>query len=134
MDDVSLPKATIEKVAKECLPSNVRLSGPGLELLLVCCSEFVQLIASEANTISEEDKKKTLNPEHVVKALERMGFSAFSGDVSQFLEEVKEIDKKYSETKANLKSKRSEMSEEELLALQAKLFAQARGDLPADPQ
>lgn len=56
--------------------------------------EFVQLIASEANTISEEDKKKTLNPEHVVKALERMGFSAFSGDVSQFLEEVKEIDKK----------------------------------------
>ena len=56
--------------------------------------EFVQLIASEANTISEEDKKKTLNPEHVVKALERMGFSAFSGDVSQFLEEVKENDKK----------------------------------------
>ena len=29
-----------------------------------------------------------------MKALERMGFSAFSGDVSQFLEEVKEHDKK----------------------------------------
>ena len=29
-----------------------------------------------------------------MKALERMGFSAFSGDVSQFLEEVKENDKK----------------------------------------
>ena len=60
--------------------------------------EFVQLIASEANTICEEDKKKTLNPEHVVKALERMGFSTFSGDVSQFLEAVKEIDKKCKES------------------------------------
>ena len=60
--------------------------------------EFIQLIASEANTISEEDRKKTLNPEHVVKALERMGFSGFSDDVSQFLEEVKENDKKCKET------------------------------------
>ena len=58
------------------------------------CPEFVQLIASEANTISEEEKKKTLNPEHVVKALDRLGFSSFTTDVSQFLEEVKEHDKK----------------------------------------
>ena len=69
--------------------------------------EFVQLIASEANTICEEDKKKTLNPEHVVKALERMGFSAFSGDVSQFLEEVKEIDKKCKESSALLAGRNS---------------------------
>ena len=59
----------------------------------VSCPEFVQLIASEANTISEEEKKKTLNPEHVVKALDRLGFSSFATDVSQFLEEVKENDK-----------------------------------------
>lgn len=58
------------------------------------CPEFVQLIASEANTVSEEEKKKTLNPEHVVKALDRLGFAPFTGDVSQFLEEVKENDKK----------------------------------------
>lgn len=134
MDDVSLPKATVEKYAKDCLPENVRLSGPCVELLMECCSEFVQLIASEANTISEEEKKKTLNPEHVVKALDRLGFSSFTTDVSQFLEEVKEHDKKYTETKASLKSKRSEMSEEEQIALQAKLFAQARGELPADTQ
>ena len=188
------------------------------------CAEFVQLIASEANTISEEEKKKTLNPEHVVKALDRLGFSSFTTDVSQFLEEVKENDKKCKpplkcsicslhahinnmraqervtagsvleltgrnrglacedfrmiicgvhadiETKASLKSKRSEMSEEEQvdhqpaatirhavrkavtfreaspcrlrlsvcgpvqIALQAKLFAQARGEMPADPE
>ena len=54
----------------------------------------MQLIASEANTISEEEKKKTLNPEHVVKALDRLGFSSFTTDVSHFLEEVKEHDKK----------------------------------------
>ena len=63
MDDVSLPKgksdvtrlihlllstdclkltvcgaATIEKYAKECLPANLRLSGPCVELLIECCS------------------------------------------------------------------------------------------------
>ena len=54
----------------------------------------MQLIASEANTISEEEKRKTINPEHVVKALDRLGFSLFTKDVSQFLEEVKDNDKK----------------------------------------
>jgi Holliday junction resolvasome RuvABC DNA-binding subunit len=77
----------VNAFARVCLMQYERCS-------LFPCAEFVQLIASEANTISEEEKRKTINPEHVVKALDRLGFSSFTKDVSQFLEEVKDNDKK----------------------------------------
>lgn len=34
------------------------------------CAEFVQLVATQANTQSEKEKKTTVLPEHVVAALE----------------------------------------------------------------
>ena len=61
-------------------------------------AEFVQLVASEANTISEEEKKKTLNPEHVVSALERLGLSVFLDDVKAMWSELKESEQNRSET------------------------------------
>ena len=50
----------------------------------------MQLVASEANTISEEEKKKTINPEHVVSALERLGLGVFLEDVKAMWSELKE--------------------------------------------
>lgn len=54
-------------------------------------------MASEANTISEEEKKKTLNPEHVVSALERLGLSVFLDDVKAMWSELKESEQSRSE-------------------------------------
>jgi hypothetical protein len=62
-----------------------------------CPAEFVQLVASEANTVSEEDKKKTINPEHVVSALQRLGLSPFLEDVNAMWSEVKESEQSRSE-------------------------------------
>ena len=60
-------------------------------------AEFVQLVASEANTVSEEDKKKTLNPEHVISALERLGLSPFLDGVKAMWAEVKDGETERSE-------------------------------------
>jgi hypothetical protein len=59
-------------------------------------AEFVQLVYSEANTVSEEEKKSTINPEHVVRALDSLGFSSLLEDVNAYLKEVKESDQKRS--------------------------------------
>ena len=121
----ALDAATVEKIVKENLPKDIRLGASTLDLLLECCggnavyvksvmhvafwysskpwckgalaAEFVQLVASEANTISEEEKKKTLNPEHVVSALERLGLSVFLEDVKAMWSELKDNEQNRSE-------------------------------------
>lgn len=59
-------------------------------------AEFIQLVYTEANSVSEEEKKSTINPEHVVRALKSLGFSSLLGEVNGFLKEVKETDHKRS--------------------------------------
>ncbi|KAK9909525.1 hypothetical protein WJX75_003668 [Coccomyxa subellipsoidea] len=127
MDDVSLPRATVEKIVKDVLPKDIRLASNALDLLLECCGEFVQLVYSEANTVSEEEKKSTINPEHVVRALDSLGFSSLLEDVNAYLKEVKESDQKRSLQRHDSKAaEQNKMSEEEQIALQKKLFAEAR--------
>jgi len=53
-------------------------------------AEFVQLVSSEANDVSEKDKKTTITPEHVLSALEQLGFSEFQDDLVAFYGDVKE--------------------------------------------
>ncbi|EIE24721.1 DR1-like protein [Coccomyxa subellipsoidea C-169] len=127
MEDVSLPRATVEKIVKEILPKDIRLATNTLDLLLDCCGEFIQLVYSEANTVSEEEKRSTINPEHVVRALDSLGFSSLLEDVNVFLKEVKDTDQKRSLKRHDSKAaEQNKMSEEEQIALQKKLFAEAR--------
>lgn len=51
--------------------------------------EFVSLISSEANEISEKEQKKTIGCEHVVTALKELGFDSYVGPVLDAAEEHK---------------------------------------------
>lgn len=55
-----------------------------------CCVEFITLISSEANDISEKEAKKTIACEHVEKALRDLGFSDYIADVLAVAEEHKQ--------------------------------------------
>jgi hypothetical protein len=55
-----------------------------------CCVEFITLISSEANDISEKEAKKTIACEHVEKALRDLGFADYIPDVLAVAEEHKE--------------------------------------------
>lgn len=69
-EDVSLPKATIAKVIKENLSGdNIRCANDTRDLIVDCCVEFVQMIATEANDLCTKEKKKTISAEHVIEAL-----------------------------------------------------------------
>ena len=93
----------------------------------------MHLVASEANELSEKEKKNTIMPEHVVSALESLGFSAFSAEVGAALEAWKAEDKASSSARSKLKSKDTGMSDEEALAAQQKLFADARARMQGAP-
>lgn len=112
-DDLSLPKgklltltlsrvflsltviATVQKIVSEILPpsSGVAYAKEARDLLIECCVEFITLISSEANEISEKEAKKTIACDHITKALEQLGFSEYVPAVLDAAAEHKEVQK-----------------------------------------
>ena len=123
-EDITLPKATVTKLIQEMLPADVVCSRESRDLLIECCVEFIHLLSSEANDLCEKERKKTISPEHVLQALESLGFGQYVGEVQQVYSEhrsqMKEREKK------NSKLEDSGLTEEELLRQQEALFEQAR--------
>ncbi|XP_062508066.1 protein Dr1-like [Corticium candelabrum] len=122
-DDVNLPRAAVNKLIKEMLP-NIRVANDARELILNCCTEFIHLLASEANELCGKQSKKTITPEHIIKALESLGFASYVVEVSDVLTEHKKEAK--TRRKASTKLEKMGIPEEELLRQQQALFAQAR--------
>ena len=56
-------------------------------------AEFVEMISSSANEVSTQDKKTTINPEHVLKALEDLGFVDLQKSVNTYWQQWKEDSK-----------------------------------------
>ncbi|CAP68094.1 uncharacterized protein PODANS_1_19580 [Podospora anserina S mat+] len=124
-DDLSLPKATVQKIVGEILPSStgIAFAKEARDLLIECCVEFITLISSEANEISEKEAKKTIACDHITKALEQLGFADYVPAVLEAAAEHKEV-QKGREKKAN-KFEQSGMTLEELERLQQEQFADA---------
>lgn len=91
-DDLSLPKATVQKIVTEILqPSpGVSFARDARDLLIDCCVEFITLISSEANEIAEKEAKKTIGTEHIDKALRELGFPEYVQEVLASAGEHKE--------------------------------------------
>ncbi|KAG7291606.1 hypothetical protein NEMBOFW57_001625 [Staphylotrichum longicolle] len=124
-DDLSLPKATVQKIVGEILSgsSGIAFSKEARDVLIECCVEFITLISSEANEISEKEAKKTIACDHIIKALDQLGFPDYVPAVLEAAAEHKEV-QKGREKKAN-KLEQSGLSLEELERLQQEQFAAA---------
>ncbi|CAI0400662.1 unnamed protein product [Linum tenue] len=87
-------------------------------------AEFINLISSESNEVCSREDKRTIAPEHVLKALEVLGFGEYIEEVYAAYEQHK------LETMDTLKGggkwNGTEMSEEEAAAEQQRMFAEAR--------
>lgn len=87
-----LTLATVQKIVTEILPpsSGLAFGKDARDLLIDCCVEFITLISSEANEISEKEAKKTIACEHITKALEQLGFGEYVADILDVASEHKE--------------------------------------------
>jgi len=131
-DDLSLPKATVQKMISELLPKDITCAKETRDLIIECCVEFIHLISSDANEICEQESKKTIAPEHIIGALKRLGFEQYVSEVDGVLKDhkqaLKDREKKVS------KWEQSGKTEEELLAEQERLFAASRMRFEASAQ
>ncbi|XP_022128074.1 protein Dr1 isoform X2 [Pieris napi] len=119
-DELTLPRASINKMIKELVPS-VRVAFESRELILNCCTEFIHLISSEANEVCNQSNKKTINAEHVLTALDKLGFSDYTVEAEAVLKDCKAVAAKRRRQSTRLEN--LGIPEEELLRQQQELFA-----------
>ena len=88
-------KATVQKIITEILPQSAgqTFAKDARDLLIECCVEFITLISTEANEISEKEAKKTIAVEHIEKALVELGFPDYVPDVLAVADEFKDQQK-----------------------------------------
>lgn len=123
-EDASLPKATMTKIIKEMLPPDVRVARDAQDLLIECCVEFINLVSSESNDVCNKEEKRTIAPEHVLKALEVLGFRQYIEEVYAAYEQHKI--ETTDAVRGGKWSNGAAMTEEEALAEQQRMFAEAR--------
>lgn len=113
------------------MPS-IRVANESRELILNCCTEFIHLISSEANEVCNIRNKKTINAEHVLEALDRLGFKDYKQDAEAVLNDCKAVAAKRRRQSTRLEN--LGIPEEELLRQQQELFAKARQEQAAADQ
>ncbi|ORZ17969.1 histone-fold-containing protein [Absidia repens] len=131
-DDLSLPKATVQKLINEMMPDDVVCAKDTRDLLIDCCVEFIHLIASESNEICEKETKKTIAGEHVLASLKALGYEDYVEEVDDVFKEHKKQQK--DRDKKSTRLEKTGISEEELLRQQELLFAQSRQKFEAQNQ
>lgn len=122
-----MPKATVQKMVSEIIPPDVTFSRDTRDSLIECCIEFIMILSTESNDIAEKDSKKTIAPEHVLKALETLGFYDYIEPIKETIEEHKATQKVRERRVGKLES--SGRTEEELLREQELLISKARSKL-----
>ncbi|CAG5143767.1 histone-fold-containing protein [Alternaria burnsii] len=132
-DDLSLPKATVQKIVQDILASEpgMTFAKDSRDLLIECCVEFITLISSEANEIAEKDAKKTIACEHVKAALEELDFGDYVPAILEVAQDYKK--QQQNREKKQTKIEQSGMTEEQLIAAQEELFKNATSKFNAPP-
>jgi len=101
-------------------------------LIMECCVEFIHVLSSEANEVCTKENKKTIAPDHILKALKGLGFETYVDEVSKVYNEHKvEAQVRHKGTR---KLDTLGISHEELLREQQKLFAEARTNFENSPR
>lgn len=132
-DDLSLPKATVQKIVQDILASEpgMTFAKDSRDLLIECCVEFITLISSEANEIAEKDAKKTIACEHVKAALEELDFGDYVPAILDVAQDYKK--QQQNREKKQTKIEQSGLSNEELERMQEELFKSATNKFNAAP-
>ncbi|KAI4850658.1 histone-fold-containing protein [Aureobasidium sp. EXF-8845] len=77
VEDLSLPRTMISRLAKGVLPPNTSIHKDALLALSKSCTVFVNFLASNSNEYAQLEGKKTIQPADVIAALKENEFEHF---------------------------------------------------------
>ncbi|XP_035459308.1 uncharacterized protein LOC118282368 isoform X1 [Spodoptera frugiperda] len=89
--DRFLPIANIAKIMKRAIPDNGKIAKDARECVQECISEFISFVTSEASDRCQVEKRKTINGEDVLFAMNALGFDNYVEPLKLYLKKYREI-------------------------------------------
>eukprot|EP01135_Chromosphaera_perkinsii_P001945 Nk52_evm2s214 gene=Nk52_evmTU2s214 len=83
--DRFLPIANIARIMKKAIPENGKVAKDAKECVQECVSEFISFITSEASDRCQQEKRKTINGEDILWAMQSLGFDNYIEPLKTYL-------------------------------------------------
>ena len=78
---------------KKAIPDNAKIAKDAKETVQECVSEFISFITSEASEKCTQERRKTINGDDILKAMEELGFDAYIDPLREYLKRFREDQK-----------------------------------------
>ncbi|KAI8081322.1 histone-fold-containing protein [Halteromyces radiatus] len=91
--DRFLPIANVARIMKKSLPDNAKIAKEAKECVQECVSEFISFITSEASDRCQQEKRKTINGEDILWAMQSLGFENYAEALKIYLGKYRETTK-----------------------------------------
>lgn len=88
--DRLLPIANISRIMKCALPDNAKIAKDAKETIQECVSEFILFVTSEASDRCQQEKRKTVNGEDLLWAMQSLGFENYIEPLKIYLAKYRE--------------------------------------------
>ncbi|EGS18784.1 putative transcriptional activator hap3 protein [Thermochaetoides thermophila DSM 1495] len=85
-----LPIANVARIMKNALPENAKIAKEAKECMQECVSEFISFITSEASEKCHQEKRKTVNGEDILFAMNSLGFENYAEALKIYLTKYRE--------------------------------------------
>lgn len=91
--DRFLPIANISRIMKKALPPNAKISKDAKECVQECVSEFISFITSEACEKCLSERRKTINGDDLLHAMNTLGFEKYIEPLRLYLQRYRDVTK-----------------------------------------
>lgn len=91
--DRFLPIANVARIMKKSIPKTGKVAKEAKDCVQECVSEFVSFITSEASERCQQEKRKTINGEDILFAMQTLGFDNFVEPLKVYLQKYRESTK-----------------------------------------
>lgn len=89
--DRFLPIANVARIMKRNIPKSGKISKDAKECVQECVSEFISFITSEASERCQQEKRKTINGDDILYAMQTLGFDSYMEPLKLFLHKYREF-------------------------------------------
>lgn len=84
-EHVDLPFGTVEKIMREALPPDVRLSKEAILIVKEFLAEFIAFTFTEAIVTCDREGKKTITGDHLLEAMNKLSFDRYVAPLQLYL-------------------------------------------------
>lgn len=88
--DRFLPIANVARIMKKSIPKTGKIAKDAKECVQECVSEFISFITSEASERCHQEKRKTINGEDILFAMQTLGFDNYVEPLKLYLQKYRE--------------------------------------------